>query len=96
MDCFPANPQRFGKTPKESAAAIAGGMGNSKFKGVNLETAVVRNTEELAVALDSGLLEWLAIAFSVTCLYQGSKSRRSFQPLVRMLETFSKIVLGPL
>ncbi|KAM7239330.1 hypothetical protein CapIbe_008825 [Capra ibex] len=48
-------------------------MENSKFKGVNMETAVVRNTEELAVALDSGSLEWLAIAFSVTCLYQGSK-----------------------
>ena len=86
MNCFPANPQGFGKNPKETATAIAGGMENSKLKDVNLETAIVWNTEELAMALDSGF----------TCLYQGSKSRRSFQPQVRLLEKFSKIVLGPL
>lgn len=61
MKCFPTNPQGFGKTPKESATAIAGGMENSKLNDVNLETAIVWNTKELAMALDSGF----------TCLYQG-------------------------
>jgi len=60
MNCFPAKPQGFGKNPKESATAIAGGMENSKLKDVNLETAIVWNTEELAMALGSGF----------TCLYQ--------------------------
>ena len=86
MNCFPANPQGFGKTPKESATVTAGGMENSKLKDVNLETAIVWNTKELAMALDSGF----------TCLYQGWKSRRNFKPQVRMLEKFSKIVLSPL